>query len=379
MIKDNVGKFNECFGCSVCSLSCPQNIIEIKKCDGFLRPVISNVDQCIQCGICLKTCSFNSRDNLTFSTDEVSLYSAQSKDSNVLRTTTSGGTAYELFKHAALSGYEVMCVQFDNEGNRPVYFIASSIDDLEKSKGSKYMQADFSSVKDDIDWKKKYFVIGTPCAIASFRRLIKLKRKEGNFILLDFFCHGMPSFKLWNSYLKMRGLEPTDIRNVVFRPKDFGWHQSYRVKLYANDTKIISPPPKEDVFFKFFLGDRCLQKSCYDDCMFKQLKSCADIRIGDLWGHKYRDNESGVSGVVVLTSKGDHMIRHCTGIELKEEKPETILKGQMKKNACRAKSYRLASWGLNHEIPLSVLRFICNLIDDTCHMPKRIQNKLKRL
>lgn len=379
MIKDNVGKFNECFGCSVCSLSCPQNIIEIKERDGFLRPVITDAEKCTQCRMCLRTCSFQNIEDLNFLDKPISYYSAHSKNVDILRSTTSGGIVYELFRHAVSDGYEVLAVKFDKNDNRPVYYKASNLDELEKSKGSKYLQADFSFVKKDIDWTKKYFVIGTPCAIASLKRLIQLKRKKDNFVLLDFFCHGVPSFKLWDEYLKMRGVTSDKVDKVTFRPKDYGWHQSLRVKLQEGEKTYVTQPPKEDAFFKFFLGDRCLQKSCYDDCAFKQLNSSADIRVGDLWGKKYLNEESGISGVVALSEKGDEMIRKCQRIVIKEEHPETVLSGQMKKNAKRAKSYRLAQFGLNQHIPLRYLWAFCNLIDNACFLPKRILNKLKRI
>lgn len=374
-----MGKFKDCFGCTVCSLSCPQNIIEIKKKDGFLHPVVNDIERCTQCGICLKTCSFNNKNGIEFPNRAKGVYSSESKSPEVVKSTTSGGVVFELFKYALSHGYEVLAVKFEKNDNRPVYYKASNLEELEKSKGSKYLQADFSLAKDQIDWKKKYFVIGTPCAIASFKRLIQLKRKEDNFVLLDFFCHGVPSFKLWDEYLKMRGVTSDKVDKVTFRLKDYGWHQSLRVKLQEGEKTYVTSPPKEDVFFRFFLGDRCLQKSCYDDCVFKQLNAAADIRVGDLWGTKYIGQDSGLSGIVALSEKGDEIIRNCSGIMLHAEKPDVVMSGQMKKNAKRAKSYLLAQFGLNHNVPLKYLYKMCNLIDDTCFLPIRISNKIQAM
>lgn len=378
MIKDNVAKFSECYGCTVCSLSCPHDIIKIKESDGFLRPVISDINKCTQCACCLKICSYNNRNKLHFTQNYEAIYSGVSRREGVINSTTSGGVVYELFKYALSNDYQVLAVEFNKEKNIATYYKASDLINLEKSKGSKYIQANLSLCKEDIDWNKKYFIIGTPCAIASFRKLIKMKRKEDNFVLLDFFCHGVPSLKLWNAYLKMRHVEAEDIDKVCFRPKDYGWHNSLRVKLKCADFTYITPPPKQDVFFKFFLGDRALQKSCYDTCVFKQLNSYADIRVGDLWGNKYMGNNQGVSGVVTMNKKGDSVVNSCTGINIQAEQPQVVLKGQMSKNATRAHSFALATFGLNHNIPLEYLNHACNIIDELWNLPKRVMNKLKR-
>ena len=44
----NVGVLNYCFGCGVCSISCPKKIIELKLNDrGFYTPNITNPDLCV--------------------------------------------------------------------------------------------------------------------------------------------------------------------------------------------------------------------------------------------------------------------------------------------------------------------------------------------
>ena len=52
-----------------------------------------------------------------------------------------------------------------------------------------------------INKKEKYLVTGTPCQIDSFRKYIKKFRVEDNFVLMDFFCHGVPSKLVWDKYI----------------------------------------------------------------------------------------------------------------------------------------------------------------------------------
>ena len=45
-------------------------------------------------------------------------------------------------------------------------------------------------------------VSGTPCQIDSLRRYINKMKCQENFVLLDFFCHGVPSKFVWDKYIK---------------------------------------------------------------------------------------------------------------------------------------------------------------------------------
>ena len=84
------------------------------------------------------------------------------------------------------------------------------------------------------------------------------------------------------------------------------------------------------MFYRLFLSDTCLGKACYDKCKFKYDRSSADIRIGDLWGKTYKDNEDGVSAAVAFTEKGNEILRQCQ-CELVEHPFEVVAEGQMKK------------------------------------------------
>ena len=63
-----------------------------------------------------------------------------------------------------------------------------------------------------------------------------------------------------------------------------------------------------------FLGNNCLGKACYNHCKFKYDHSSADIRIGDMWGNTYKDNDKGVTACVAFTDRGKDIIEqsNCT-------------------------------------------------------------------
>lgn len=376
-MKANVSQLNNCFGCAVCGSVCPKNIIRIEEIDGFLHPIIKDEDKCIECGICLNTCSFNSRDNLIFPKDLLHSYAARNTSKDVIKDSSSGGVSSALIVAALEHDMNVIAVKFNTQENKPEHYIITHLDEAKKARGSKYLQSDISRALNDINWEKKYLVIGTPCQVASFRQYLYLRHKEDNFIFVDFFCHGVPSYRLWRSYLKMHKIEPQNIRYVKFRTKDCGWQESTKIFIDAGD-KIVKPDHKiKDVFFEWFLGDRCLANACYDSCKFKQINSYADIRIGDLWGIDFMNDKIGVSGIVTLTQRGEDFLSCCKNIIMDEVNPQIVLNGQMKRNAVRAKSYNIANWGLKNDLPLSLLNFMCSMIDEGYRIPKRILGKIK--
>lgn len=84
-----------------------------------------------------------------------------------------------------------------------------------------------------------------------------------------------------------------------------------------------------DMFYQLFLGDCCLGKQCYEHCKYKYDHSSADIRIGDLWGKTYNEDEDGVSGAVAFTAKGNEILKQCN-CELVEHTFDVVAEGQMK-------------------------------------------------
>ena len=378
-VKENVAKLNNCFGCSACASVCPKGIINMSEIDGFLQPEIYDVDNCIECGICLKVCSYNITSLVNPPQNLLHAYAATNIDLDVIKDSSSGGISSELINTALNLGMSAIGVQYNYQTDKPEHYIINELAEANKARGSKYLQSNLSYAMTNIDWSKKYIVFGTPCQIASLYQYVKLRKKEANFIFVDYFCHGVPSYKLWRSYLKMLKIDPGTIKYVKFRTKDYGWQNSTKVFIEAKDKTIKPNPIKKDIFFKWFLGDRCLLKACYDSCQFKQLNSFTDIRIGDLWGSHFKEDKMGVSGILTLTKKGQEFLDQCNNISKTEVEPAVVLEGQMKANARRSKSYKVANIGLNRHVPLKTLNFVCDLIDNTYTLPKRLSRKIKSI
>lgn len=59
---------------------------------------------------------------------------------------------------------------------------------------------------------------------------------------------------------------------------------------------------EKDPFLKLFSMGVVNQKSCFT-CPFRN-KTSADIRLGDYWGERFKNNEDGVSMVLINGSRG---------------------------------------------------------------------------
>ena len=350
----NVSLICNCFGCGVCSASCPKKIISIKlNRHGFYEPVIEEADACINCGICLDVCAFN-HDDLAQDNKPIQSWAAWSNDEQVRRKCSSGGIGFEIGKQLIEQGYKAVGCRYDIREQRAEHYIATTVEEFVQSIGSKYIQSYTEVAFKQIHRKnEKYLITGTPCQIDSFRRMIRKFHCEANFILMDFFCHCVPSMWAWKAYIKV--LEPK-IGKVTYASwrnkfeygwhdnwlmgidgektsKPVNWHDSYNLLIREKKSFVQSRRSQGDLFYKLFLGDMCLGKQCQTDCKYKYDNSSADIRIGDLWGDTYKNDDRGTSAWVALTKRGCDVIKGLTNVTLVEHPFEVVAEGQMKSNA----------------------------------------------
>ena len=376
MKKYSVTNICNCFGCGLCASVCPKRAINLNlNDDGFYRPYVDST-LCVECGICVDVCSF-SNNGLSQSLTPLHSYGAWSNNSEARKRCSSGGVAYELGRYLLNNGFKVCGVRYNVRDERAEHYLASNEEELSYSIGSKYIQSYSIDAFRQINKNEKYLITGTPCQIDSFRRYIRKFRIEDNFILMDFFCHSVPSMLAWQKYLKITEKRIGKLENVSWRNKLTGWHDSWLMRLEGNNGKVNSWFSKGDLFYKLFLGDYCCNPACVKNCKFKYDRSSADIRIGDFWGNTYKDDEKGVSSVVAFTDKGDEVIKSLDCL-LIEYPFEIVAEGQMKKNAGRAYTSSLIMRALKDESTCEdTFRFLFK-IEGILRLPHRLLNKLSR-
>ena len=268
----------------------------------------------------------------------ITCYAAWSKDEDVVRSSTSGGVSYEVAKALISQGYTFCGVRYNAELDRTEHYLGNEIVSLDQSKGSKYLQSYTVDAFKKVNRKEKNVVVGTPCQIASFRRYIELFKCSENFILIDFFCHGVPSYLMWRKYLVEHSTKLGTVKSVSWRNKSKGWRNSYCVTINGSEGSLNSWNGKDD-FFTMFLSDACLGKACYDSCKFKYNISSADIRIGDFWGKAYENRQDGVSSVLVFSDKASTILQD-SNLKLEQHPLEIVASGQIKKNPNRPLYYK---------------------------------------
>lgn len=394
-VKNNISKLKDCYGCGVCVKACPVNIIALRQTDkGFYAPAIDNPDRCIECGLCLNICAYaHNNVSAPIHSDNPDSYAAWSDNQHVREWCSSGGVGFEIGKALIERGYKAVGVRYDPSTLTARHYIASSAEEFMASTGSKYIQSYTADAFLQLDKKQKYLVTGTPCQIDSLRRYARQSKTENNFVFLDFFCHGVPSWLMWQKYEKQYIQDSVGHPGFVsWRNKRHGWHDSWVMSADPANSgsghDIYAPEPEHalssrmsqgDLFYKFFLGHYCLNHCCHTACKYKMLSSAADIRIGDLWGKSYEENEKGVNALLVFSDRGREvagMIENtCTLIP---EPIESVTEGQMRACAPMPRIRDKVLDALAHQSLKQVNDSLIRRYELT-RLPQRAWRRLKRI
>lgn len=296
----------KCCGCAACYSKCPVQAIRMEEDEeGFLYPLI-DPEKCIDCGQCRAVCPVIQRETAAFTESLQCAYAARSRNEDTLRLSSSGGVSYELARHVLSEGGRVAGAVWG-----PNFQVQHAVIDQEKGlaglQGSKYVQSTIGEVFTEIlsllQKGETVLFTGTPCQVEGL--LSFLPRKFQNLITQDLICHGVPSPKIWDQYLRESGYQET-AKDISFRDKESGWeHSSFSVRT-AKGKKLI--PLYENAYTYFFLENFSLRPICFA-CPFKTEKKVSDLTCADLWGMREilpnpPTDDKGMSLVIANTARG---------------------------------------------------------------------------
>lgn len=337
-MRNSVVDIRHCYGCGICVITCSHQAITMQLDSlGFYRPIV-DVSKCVDCGLCRRNCAYLYE---TLNDEKImpkEWFAGWSKETSVVSNCSSGGVAYELAKTAIEQGYKVIGVKYNTNNHRAEHVICSTIDDLSKIKGSKYLPSYTIDAFKKIKKGEKWMIIGTPCQIDSLRKYVKMLHMEADVLLVDFFCHGVPSYNMWKKCLS-QFLRGKNIESIVFRSKknivtnkDLSWHDSYVLTICEKQGVFYQPSLQGHFnwFYHYFLDNLCLGLQCYSKCKYKMFSTSADIRIGDAWCSAFQNNKKGVSAVLLFTDIGVKLIKQIKNIHIEEVKLKILSEGQMR-------------------------------------------------
>ena len=322
---------DKCCGCSACHSICPKKCIEMRSDGkGFLYPSVDE-SVCVSCGACERVCPALSD---AAERKPLAVYASKNRDESIRQKSSSGGVFSALAEKVIKEGGVVFGARFDSDWS-VVHDSADTIADLNAFRGSKYLQSVmgdcFSRAEKELKAGRQVLFSGTPCQSLGLRKF--LRKDYDNLLVVDFVCHGVPSPKVWHSYLDSVCPDTSCISNISFRNKDGGW-KKYRLRIdgSAGDesaSRLVCEPFYENTFMRAFLWDLCLRPSC-SHCPAKAGSSCSDITIGDYWGIENvmpeLDDDRGVSLVMSYTEKGRQAFA-SVGVQNKESDYQKALAG----------------------------------------------------
>lgn len=237
---------------------------------------------------------------------------------DIRERSSSGGLFYELASNILSKNGVVYGASF-TEDFQVKHIRINDIEQLECLLRSKYVQSDIKEVyiplEKDLKEGKYVMFAGTPCqiaAISNFARVNKLSCER--LYLIDFICHGVPSPKIWESYLSYLS-KGEKIKEINFREKSkAGWHDYHFFVKYVN-SREKKESHEINAYMRTFLGDKNLRPACYN-CKFKRDFYCSDITLGDAWKIEKEKSEwsddRGTSLFVVRTNKGKGLMEEIS-------------------------------------------------------------------
>ncbi|MGE0090522.1 MAG: Coenzyme F420 hydrogenase/dehydrogenase, beta subunit C-terminal domain [Bacteroidales bacterium] len=306
MIDTYIKDKKDCTGCFGCFSVCPAECIEMKSdYEGFWYPKV-DYNKCIKCQKCIAVCPII---NPRIITNNPVAFAVINKNEAVRGQSSSGGVFTLLAEYIIDHGGVVFGAKFDDYFN-VVHSFVENKDDLALLRGSKYVQSkighSYIIAKDILETGRKVLFSGTPCQIAGLRHF--LNKDYENLLCLDIICHGVPSPKIWEKYIKYREKQANSkTTDISFRNKRSGWKIYSIFFKFLNNTEYTQILNK-DPFMEGFLKNLYLRPSCYD-CKFKSLNREGDITLGDFWGINNllpeMDDNKGTSLVIFNNQKGE--------------------------------------------------------------------------
>lgn len=304
----------DCVGCTACVNACPKHSITMQSdAAGFCYPVVDS-KLCVECGLCRNVCPV--KQPAASSPKPIRAFGAVNRREEQRLDSSSGGVFSLLAEYILDQGGVVFGAAFSDDFKSVNHIAVQSGDDLDKLRGSKYLQSQIGNAYAEtaafLKQGRCVLFTGTPCQIGGLRAF--LGRDYDQLYTQSIACHGVCSPMVWKQYAIFREKSAgAPLSGVSFRKKTPSW-KCYSLEMtFENGTKYVRRAT-EDEYLRCFLRDLTLRPSCFQ-CQFKGEQDKSDITLADFWGIGQvlpkLDDGKGTSLVLTRTEKGQYLLNAC--------------------------------------------------------------------
>ena len=226
---------------------------------------------------------------------------AYSSSDEILKNASSGGIMTSIAKYLLdqkyIDGVITTKISYGKNGPRPESFIATTVNELLESQGSKYAPVPVFEALNDIDsFEGKLLFIGTPCQIAALRLLQEKKPylKEKIPLTIGNFCGGFRDLRETDKLIDRVGFDKKNI--ISFRYRGGGQPGSMLIENWDGDKKELAYPGYARMT-GVIKNLRC--RLCVD-----ATAELSDFACGDAWIPKYLKSDKPWSIIMARSSKG---------------------------------------------------------------------------
>lgn len=241
------------------------------------------------------------------------VYGGYINNDDEILTCSSGGVATALARQFIDERGYVVGVRYKENFHDAEYTIIHNINEIDKLKGSKYIDANINDVYVNVlkllELGEKVLFIGLPCKVVALKNF--LKKDFPNLLTCELICHGPTVKEVHKQYIEhLEQKYKSKIIDFSVRKKKEKWIPYYLYAKFKNGKEFWKEFNKTEygIAFSILSLDRCYE------CKFKGNNRQGDIQIGDFWGFSETEkyyNDRGTSCILVHSEKGnDYLLKN---------------------------------------------------------------------
>lgn len=263
-------------------------------------------------------------------------------ESEKLLRSASGGAVTAVAEIVIAQGGVVFGVKYTSDFKDAEYVCVKKLEDLEKIKGSIYVETRmtcntdkgeisvFQAVANALTNYKKVLFVGLGCGVGGLQTfLIRHNISTQNLLCIDLICHGPTVREVSKQFINdLEKKYKSRIEHYTVRYKKGAWLPIYLRAEFVNGSIYEKRLYHTDFGYALNI---LAKKSCYD-CKYKGDNHKSDITVGDYWGLSSEDpnyNKYGVSAIICHNQRGKDAINRLNevGFVIYETSLEKVYEG----------------------------------------------------